>query len=150
MKEWPVSWRRSSTSNRWAWRAGARRVPALHDGRRGGAAGRGAGVPRAVGNTRLGIDQQAIERAAECLAAARDVWQAKEPVGERLAVQPTLELLLGTRLPFGIDHVGWVALELCNRQLQMLGPEANPRLAGDLWIVGDDVHLGVVQQRVLV
>ena len=33
-------------------------------------------------------------------------------------------------------------------QVQVLGPQAQPGVAGQLGVVGDDVHLGVVEQRV--
>jgi hypothetical protein len=40
------------------------------------------------------------------------VGEAQEAVGERLAVAAALELLVRPRLPFGIDHVGRIALKL--------------------------------------
>ena len=45
------------------------------------------------------------------------------------------------------DRVGW---DLVDRQFEMFRPEAQPRLPGELGVVADDVHLGVVEERVLV
>ena len=53
-------------------------------------------------------------------------------------------------LPQAVDDVGRVACDVVLLQLQVLSPQAQPRRTGDLAVMADDVHLRVVEERVLV
>ena len=54
------------------------------------------------------------------------------------------------RLPYPVDDGGGIAGDLVDRPLQMLGPEADPGLHGEPGVPGYEIHLGVVEERVLV
>ena len=71
-------------------------------------------------------------------------------MGER-AGAVALELLESDRAPALVhDRVGIVAGDRVHVHLEVLGPQPQSGLTGELGVVGDDVHLGVVQQRVSV
>ena len=69
-------------------------------------------------------------------------------MGERLTRSPPRELVLAHRYPELIDHLDGVAAQLLKRELEMFCPEAQSRLPGEVAVVADKVHLGVVEQRV--
>src|SRR6476469_10298071 len=60
------------------------------------------------------------------------------------------ELLGGDRAPHVVDQRRRIAGGRVERDLQVLGPQPAPCGCGESWIVDDEVHLRVVEQRVLV
>jgi hypothetical protein len=71
-------------------------------------------------------------------------------VRERLTRRPTRELLLAHRFPVALDELHGIPFDVGQWQLELLRPEAQTRLAGDVGIVRHDIHLRVVEERVLV
>src|ERR1700741_4094545 len=63
---------------------------------------------------------------------------------------PALELLLGPRPPYVVDQRGRVARDLLDGALEMLRPQPQARRARHCLVPHDDVHLGVVEEGVLV
>src|SRR6476661_2433083 len=61
-----------------------------------------------------------------------------------------LELLGRERSPDLVDQARRVAFERFGRAVEMLCPEPQPRLAGEYWVVADDVHLRIIEEGVLV
>ena len=60
-----------------------------------------------------------------------------------------LELLGGDRAPALVDHgLRLIVGDRLHVDLEVLRPQPQPRLASEIRVVGDDVHLGVVEQRV--
>ena len=76
--------------------------------------------------------------------------QADEAVCERLARSSTGELFFADRFPEGFDDFDRIASDLLDRQFEVFCPQAQARLEGEGGIVADEVHLGVVEERVLV
>src|SRR4029450_2430838 len=66
------------------------------------------------------------------------------------ACSETVELLGANRLPALVDDVCWVARHVARRELEMFGPEAQPRLRSQWGIGRDDIELRVVEERVVV
>jgi len=58
------------------------------------------------------------------------------------------QLLGGDRAPQLVEDGGRVPADLALGSLEVLRPQPQPRRACNLLVVGDDVHLGVVEQRV--
>src|SRR5437870_4802191 len=71
-------------------------------------------------------------------------------MGRAIAAASTLQLLSSNRTPELIDDANGLAADLLERTLEVLGPEAKARLAGEIGVAADDVHLRVVEQRVFV
>jgi len=69
---------------------------------------------------------------------------------QELAELPLLRALLGKRVPELVDDAARVAAELLHRTLEVLRPEAQAGSADERLVPEDDVHLGVVEERVLV
>src|SRR3954447_4703808 len=90
------------------------------------------------------VDEQALQWPEEALRAAGDVREAHEAVRERRARHAPLELLGGERPPDVVDECRRIAGQRPDGAIEVLGPEPQPRLAGQLGVVTDDVHLGVV------
>src|SRR5207248_1539495 len=57
---------------------------------------------------------------------------------------------LGVHVPQVVDHTARIAAELRRRTLEMLRPETGPGGANERLVAKDDVHLGVVEERMLV
>src|SRR5207237_4919134 len=96
------------------------------------------------------VDHEALERPEEAPRAARDVREAAQPVHRLLAALEAGELLVGERPPELVDDLRRIALELLRRPLQVLRPQPDARRARELGVARRDVHLGVVEERVLV
>ena len=101
--------------------------------------------------------QEAIPRPAEGIAptdstaedaagATGEVFEPHEPMGERQPGGASVQLLLADRFPELVDRADRVVRDRLDRELEMLGPEPEPRVARQLRVVGDDIHLGVVEQ----
>ena len=60
------------------------------------------------------------------------------------------QLLAGDRPPELVDDGGRIAGDLRELALEVLGPQPQPRVARERRVAGDDVHLAVVEERVLV
>ena len=71
-------------------------------------------------------------------------------MGERLAGLPALELFLADWFPEFVDRLERIGRDLFDRELEVLCPQAQPCLLGEVDVVADDVHLGVVEERMLV
>src|ERR1700685_3084559 len=71
-------------------------------------------------------------------------------MGPRFAATSALELLARDRTPQRIDDLGRLAGDLLHRALQVLRPEPQSCLARDCGGAGYDVHLRVVEERMLV
>jgi hypothetical protein len=69
-------------------------------------------------------------------------------VRQRSAGAPPLELILRQRTPTFVDDVRRVACDLGGRSVEVFAPESQPCLPGEGGVVRDDVHLGVVEERV--
>src|SRR4051812_11366986 len=69
---------------------------------------------------------------------------------EWLAVPSALELLGREWPPKLIDDLGRVAVELGHGMFEMFAPEAEASRLREGSVAADDVHLGVVEERVLV
>src|SRR5205823_7700245 len=104
----------------------------------------------AVDRIPLAVDHETLERAEQASRAVRGSGEANEAVRQRLSETAPLELLLRDRLPALLDELKRLAGDRSSRQLEMLGPQPLPRLAGDGLVAGDEVQLGVVEERVLV
>src|SRR4051812_6552057 len=96
------------------------------------------------------VDEQPGEGAERAGGLRRNVRQPYDAMGHRQARLPPLELLVADRHPELVEDVGRIAAQLLEGQLEVLGPETEARLACHLRIMADDVHLGVVEERVLV
>ena len=83
---------------------------------------------------------------AQDAAPTAETREHDEPMGQGLVVLEEVELLLRDWPPPLVDELRGVAGDLVRRRLQMLGPEAEPRLAGEGGIE-ETVHLRVVEQR---
>ena len=69
----------------------------------------------------------------------------------RVAVLPALAgVLLGERPPHLVDDACRLAGDLAGRPLEVLRPQAEPGRARERLVLDDDVHLRVVEERVLV
>ena len=99
---------------------------------------------------RSAVDKQTVNGSEERHRSARNAWELEQPMGQRFAAPSALELLAGDRAPQRVDDSGRLAGDLLDRALQMLGPEPQPCLASDRGVAGHDVHLGVVEERMLV
>ena len=71
-------------------------------------------------------------------------------MGEWLAVVAAVELFGADRLPVVVDGFGWIVWELVEWEFEVFCPESTACAGGEFGVVGDDVHLGVVEERVLV
>lgn len=86
----------------------------------------------------------------QTLGAPGEVGEPDEPVCEVLVGDAAGELLVGDRVPVLVDHGRGVASDCFDWELEVFGPEAEAGLACELGVVADDVHLGVVEEGVLV
>lgn len=68
-------------------------------------------------------------------------------MSQGLVAFAAFELLFRNRSPQFIDDLGRLAGDLLDWVLQMLSPEAQPRLASEGGIAGHDVHLSVVEEE---
>ena len=73
----------------------------------------------------------ALHRPQDAAPTAGDSGEHDEPMGQGLAGLEAVELLLRDRPPQLVDELRGVAGDLVRRRLQMLGPEAEPGLAGE-------------------
>src|SRR6058998_2513870 len=86
----------------------------------------------------LAIDDEALQR-------------PEQPPRERLAAVAPGNLLFGSREPVLVDELDRVAIaDGLDWHLEMLRPEALARGARKRGLAADEVHLGVVEERVLV
>src|SRR5947207_2810475 len=99
----------------------------------------------------LAVDDEALQRPEQPPRAPRDRRQPDEPVRERLAAVAPGNLLFGSREPVLVDELDRVAIaDGLDWHLEMLRPEALARGARKRGLAADEVHLGVVEERVLV
>src|SRR5438874_10635393 len=110
----------------------------------------GAEAGRRCRHLPLAVDDDAVDWAEDATGSSRDVRQADEPVREWPAAAASFELLLADRLPEFVDCSDRVGGDLVGWQLEVFCPETLPRPESELRCVGDDVHLAVVEERVLV
>jgi hypothetical protein len=73
-----------------------------------------------------------------------------ELVRQWLPGLPARQLLLADRFPVVIDHLCRLASDLLDRHLQVFGPQTQAGLSSEAGVLRDHVHLGVVEERVLV
>ena len=71
-------------------------------------------------------------------------------MGQWLPVKASLQLFFADGLPELVDRFDRVARDLFDRKPEMFCPESAAGGDGELGIVEDEVHLGVVEQRMLV
>jgi hypothetical protein len=74
-------------------------------------------------------------------------------MGEWLAVVSaleSLELVFGDWVQEVVDRLDRIGRDLFDRELEVFSPEAQACLAGELGVVADDIHFGVVEERVFV
>src|SRR5439155_822737 len=90
--------------------------------------------------TTLTVDEHAVQRTEEAPRAARHVRQPRE----------TRSRIVGTRAPETVDDLRRGTFELLGRALEVLRPESQPRSASDARVLAHEVHLRVVEQRVVV
>jgi hypothetical protein len=64
------------------------------------------------------------------------VREPDEPVRQWLAGLAACQLLFADRFPVVVDHLCWLAGDLLDRQLEVLGPEAKPGLSSEGAVVG--------------
>src|SRR5512132_4468381 len=102
------------------------------------------------GSVLLAVKEQSLEWTKQALGAPRDVREPDEPVGQCLPGFAARQLLRADRFPMVIDHLCRFAGDLLDRQLEVLGPEAKTGLSSEGAVVRNNVHLGVVQEGVLV
>ena len=69
---------------------------------------------------------------------------------EWLALVAALELVAADWLPELVDRFGWVGGDLVGREFQVFCPEAEACLGGEFGVACYEVHLGVVEEGVLV
>src|SRR5207253_10978531 len=98
----------------------------------------------------LGIDDEALQWTEQESGSSGNPWQHTQTVSRPLTSFSALRLLVRDRFPHAVDNVGRIAGDLVDRPLQMLGPEADPSLRGEPGVPGYEIHLGVVEERVLV
>src|SRR5204863_396431 len=99
----------------------------------------------------LAIDDEALQRPEQAPRAPRDRRQPDEPVRERLAAVAPGNLPFGSREPVLVDELDRVAIaDGLDWHLEMLRPAALARGARKRGLAADEVHLGVVEERVLV
>src|SRR5436190_3850250 len=99
----------------------------------------------------LAIDDEALQRPEQPPRAPRDRRQPDESVRQGLAAVAPRDLLLRDREPVLVDELDRVAFaDLSNWQLEMLRPEALARRTRKRGLAADEVHLCVVEERVLV
>ena len=111
------------------------------------------GAPAAAGGAGgalSAVDHDAVEGPQQAPQSPRDVGQAGEAMGHRLAGLAARLLRGGDRPPARVDELDGVALELHGRRLEVLRPQAEARRPRQLRVVGDHVDLGVVEERVVV
>src|SRR3954447_25982164 len=88
----------------------------------------------------LAVDQEAVERAEHAFRAARDVRQEAELPAVLPALGP----------PALVDDLGRVPVQCGGIALQVLRPDPQADCAREALVVADQVHLRVVEKRVLV
>ena len=81
---------------------------------------------------------------------ARQVRQAGQAMGHRLARLPPLRLLVGDGPPVLVYDALRLAVDALARELEVLRPETQPCLTHETLIARDDIDLGVVEQGVVV
>src|SRR5439155_12180329 len=96
------------------------------------------------------VDQKPLQRTEQRHRAARDPWQLLQAMRSRISAPATLELLGGDRAPQLIHDARGLTGHIVERALQVLGPQAQANIAGKALVAAHEVHLGVVEQRVLV
>ena len=67
-----------------------------------------------------------------------------------MAVVSALELVFADWVPEVVDRLDRIGGDLFDRELEVFCPEAKPCLTGELGVVADNVHFGVVEERALV
>ena len=67
-----------------------------------------------------------------------------------MAVVSSLELVFADWVPEVVDRFCRIGGDLVDRELEVFCPEAQACLAGEFGVVADDIHFGVVEERVLV
>src|SRR5204862_560645 len=97
--------------------------------------------------TRSAVDHEALERPEQSSRPPRDVREAQEVVGQPRLRFATPELLLGDRPPELVDDLRRLAGDLLHRPVEVLRPEAEPRLTDDVGVAADHVQLRVVEER---
>src|SRR6266516_5829316 len=105
-----------------------------------------AAMPRAY----LAVYEEAVQWAEQTPRAARDARQRRQPACRRLAAPHPLEAFGRERPPQLVDDARRVAGDVIRGAPEVLCPQAEPRRAHELRIVKDDVHLRVIEERVLV
>jgi hypothetical protein len=71
-------------------------------------------------------------------------------MGERVALETAFELFFADRFPELVNRFDRVERHLVDRELEVFCPQLSAGTGGEVLVMGYDVHLRVVEERVLI